>query len=98
MVEWSPGGGQAAAWRGGASAKDLVYLQDVMGAGADVEAVVHQDLVAISKPGRHVVSKAINSLDAVLKSVTAVEEASRELAERDTRCAKPTSASPTRPV
>lgn len=64
-------------------AKDLVYLQDIMGAGADVEALVHQDVVAISKPGRHVVSKAISSLDAVLKRVAGVEEASRELAERD---------------
>jgi hypothetical protein len=64
-------------------AKDLVYLQDVMGAGAEVEALVHQDAMAISKLNRHVVSKAINSLDAVLKSVAGVEEASREVAERD---------------
>jgi len=64
-------------------AKDLVYLHDVMGAGSDVEALVRLDLVEISKADRHVVSKAISSLDGVLKGAAGMEEASREAAERD---------------
>lgn len=66
--------------------KDVVYIRDVMAAGPDVTAQVERDLAEIRALGNYAVDRlrhAASQLRLLNEATAVLDEASRELAERD---------------